>query len=478
MSPRHGSSIQYDVHEMLHVPVTTRDAVKLATDIYLPRQRGNAAPEGAWPVLMERTPYDKRRPFLVQTARYFARRGYAVVIQDVRGRFASEGDWYFLSAVEGPDGRDTATWIARQPWSNARLGTIGLSYTAANQQAMALEDPPGLAAQFLCDGGYNYFHRTLRHSGAFELGVLLPYAFRMARHGGRELAGDPVARSAFESAWREFRSWTEKLPLARGCSPLALAPSYERWFLDMLTTADYTDAWKHPGCNLQEHVDRYPDLPVFMQTSWYGHHVWATTERYNAFVERHRSPTRMLIGHWTHGYDDYARSWCGEVDFGMDAMLDSLNDLRLQWFDHWLKDLDTGATDGPPISLFVMGGGSGRRNADGRMEHGGQWRDEREWPLAPAACPHCAAARCAWGRRQAGPRPPVPATRQSARACRRAARRALRHPDPSGPDCGPSGNAIALPYQSASEPSLSSNRSRRRPVAAAIHPRRPGSASA
>ncbi len=381
MTPHQGSAIQFDVHERLHVRVAARDGVSLATDVYLPA-RGGAPVAGRFPVLMERTPYDKRRPVLVQAARYFARRGYAVVMQDVRGRFRSEGDWYFLSAVEGPDGHDTMSWITRQPWCDGKVGTMGLSYTTANQQALALEHPAGLAAQFLCDGGYNYFHRTLRHAGAMELGVLLPYALRMARYGGRELAGDPVRRRAFERTFDDIRQWIAHLPLREGESPLRLAPSYERWFMDMQCNADYTDYWKHPGVNLQEHVDRYPDLPVYMQTSWYGHHVWATTERFKALRERLASPVRMLIGHWTHGYDDYARTWCGEVDFGMDAMLDSLNDLRLAWFDQFLKGLDTGVLEHPPVRLFVMGGGDGRRDDDGRMRHGGRWRDEQEWPLA------------------------------------------------------------------------------------------------
>jgi hypothetical protein len=365
----------------LNVMVAMRDGVRLATDIYYPALDGKRAPE-RFPTLLERTPYDKRRPFLVQTAKYFSRRGYVTLMQDVRGRFASEGEWYFLSAVEAPDGYDTLAWIAQQAWSDGQVGTMGLSYTTANQQALALLKPPALKTQFLLDGGYNYFHRTLRHSGAFELGVLLPYVFRMALHGGQELARDPVAREAFEAAWRDMRSWLQRLPLRPGQSPLRLAPSYERWFIDMLTTSDYTDYWKHPGCNIEERIDDYPDIPIYLQTSWYGHHIWATTTKYVEFTKRHRTPKKLLIGHWTHGYDDYARTWCGEVDFGPEAMLDNLNDLRLQWFDHWLKGLPTCVIDEPPIKIFVMGGGSGRKNLDGRLEHGGTWRYEHEWPLA------------------------------------------------------------------------------------------------
>jgi putative CocE/NonD family hydrolase len=375
-----GSQIVYEVGVDRDVMTPMRDGVRLAADIYYPAVAGQRV-AGRFPALLERTPYNKRRPFLVQTARYFTRRGYVTVMQDVRGRFASEGEWYFLAAVEAPDGYDTIAWMAQQDWSDGQVGTMGLSYTTANQQALAVLKPPALKAQFLLDGGYNYFHRTLRHSGAFELGVLLPYVFRMAREG-HELAHNAVARAAFEQAWHDMQSWLQKLPIRPGHSPLRLAPSYERWFIDMLTTSDYTDYWKHPGCNLEEHIDDYPDMPIYLQTSWYGHHIWATTTKYNEFAKRHNSPTKLLMGHWTHGYDDYGRTWCGEVDFGPDAMLDNLNDLRLQWFDHWLKQLPGRLMDEAPVRLFVMGGGSGRKNLEGRLEHGGVWRNEHAWPLA------------------------------------------------------------------------------------------------
>jgi putative CocE/NonD family hydrolase len=381
MSQYSGSPIIYDVKTAYDVMIPMRDGVRLATDVYSPATAGQRTP-GRFPTLIERTPYDKRRPFLVQTARYFARRGYVTIMQDVRGRFGSEGDWHFLAADEGPDGYDTVTWIAEQNWSDGQVGTMGLSYTTANQQAMAVYKPAALRTQILLDGGYNYFHRTVRHSGAFELGVTLPYAFRMARHGGHELARDAVARQAFEEAWHNMRSWLQRLPLRPGHSPLRLAPTYERWFIDMLTNSDYTDYWKNPSCSLEEYIDDYPDLPVFLQTSWYGHHIWATTAKYDALSRRHTTPPRLLIGPWTHGYDDYGRTWCGEVDFGPEAMLDNLNDFRLQWFDRWLKGLPSPLLDEPPVKIFVMGGGSGCQNAEGRLAHGGSWRYEHEWPLA------------------------------------------------------------------------------------------------
>ncbi len=358
--------------------VSMADGVELATDIYLPEGEPPA------PTLLERTPYDKRREVLASSAMWFAARGYVVALQDVRGRFASSGEWQFLPASEGEDGAATLEWIAAQEWSDGQVATMGLSYSATNQQPLALLHPKQLAAQFQGDGGYNYHHRTMRHSGAFELGVALPYVLRMAREG-QELLLDSESRASFEDASAQLESWLQTLPLDFHATPLRFAPRYESWLLEMLEHGDYDRYWQHAGWNLEEHVDGYPDLPVFLQTSWYGHHVWATSERWRQLKGRGSAPKKLMIGHWTHGYGDYEQTWCGEVDFGPEAALD-LQELKLEWFDRCLRgaDHDPAAEEEPPVTIFVMGGGSGRRNSSGMLEHGGTWRRESEWPLERA----------------------------------------------------------------------------------------------
>lgn len=361
--------------------VRMRDGVALSVDIYRPALDG-VARAGRFPVLLERTPYGKRRPVLNQAGEYFAGHGYIVVMQDVRGRFASEGEWYFLSEQEGPDGFDTMAWIAAQPWCDGRIGTMGLSYSTATQQALAVLRPPGLRSQFLSDGGYDYFHRTLRHSGAFELGVLLPYVIRMAREGP-DLANDPDRRDAFEAELEGLRPWLDRLPLRKGESFLRHAPREERWFFDMLTTGRRTSYWTQLTLSLADHVEAYPDIPMFFQTSWYGHHVWATTSKYRAIRRGRKSPMRLLIGPWLHGYDDFARTYAGDVDFGPESRID-INELRRLWFDATLKEIDNGVLNGPDVLIFVMGGGRGSRDASGRLEHGGSWRSAPTFPPEPA----------------------------------------------------------------------------------------------
>ena len=378
---REGSRLQYDVALQKSLMVTMRDGARLATDVYLPALSGRPV-EGRFPAIVERTPYDNGSIRMANVGRYFARRGYACVIQDVGGRGKSEGDWFFLlnEKDEGKDGYDTLSWLVQQPWSDGQVGTIGVSYTGATQQALAVTNPPGLKAQFIIESGYNYHTHTMRAGGAFTLGVFFPYIFRMARDG-KEAQRDPAVQRTLVEAFENVRDWFRHLPLKRGSSPLALAPSYDELLYALASRSDYDDFWKNPGVCLEEHIDRYPDIPVYLFTSWYGQHTWATATKFVELRKRIKSPVRMVIGTWLHGFETLLESWSGQVEFGVDSILDNINDLRLKWFDHFLKGMHTDVLEGPPIRAFIMGGGSGRANMMGRMIHGGHWRGEEEWPL-------------------------------------------------------------------------------------------------
>jgi uncharacterized protein len=174
---RQGSWHAYDVAVERNVMVTARDGIRLATDIYFPALDGARA-SGKFPAIVERTPYDKNSPRFVGHARFFAQLGYIVVIQDVRGRGESEGEWYPF-AREAPDGYDTIEWSAAQPWCTGKVGTMGTSYMAAVQSAAATLNPPHLAAMFVTEGPSDYYSCSMRHNGALEQRFLL-YAFHMA----------------------------------------------------------------------------------------------------------------------------------------------------------------------------------------------------------------------------------------------------------------------------------------------------------
>ena len=169
------SQVQYDVVLEKNVMVTMSDGIRLATDIFRPALDGSPV-DGRFPTIIERTPYDNGSIRLTNVGRHYARRGYVCIMQDVRGRGESDGDWFFLlnPKDEAKDGHDTLAWIVEQPWSDGQVGTIGLSYTGATQQALAVADSPGLKAQFIMECGYNYHTHTIRAGGAFTSGGLFP----------------------------------------------------------------------------------------------------------------------------------------------------------------------------------------------------------------------------------------------------------------------------------------------------------------
>ncbi len=380
---REGSAHCFEAAIERDVMVAMRDGVRLATDIYRPARGGSPLP-GHFPVIIERTPYDKGSPRFVVPARLFAEHGYVVLIQDVRGRGGSEGEWYAF-AREAPDGYDTIEWAAAQPWSTGKVGTMGTSYMAATQSAAATLNPPHLAAMFVTEGPSNYYHCSMRHNGALEQRFLI-YAFHMAVTSP-EARANPALRMALIEARANLGHWLKRLPLKRGATPLRLLPSYEQWAIDLQTRTIYDEYWKQRGYAISEYYAEHADVPTVYFGSWYDSYARATTENFVALGRLKRSPQCLIMGPWVHGVradEDFA----GEVSFGPDA-LQHYNGLRLRWFDQWLKGMDTGVADEPPVRIFVMGGGSGRKVYDvlglnPRIDHGGRWRSEDAWPIARA----------------------------------------------------------------------------------------------
>ena len=246
--PYAGSYQQYGVECHANLMIPMRDGVRLATDLYFPAQDGARAP-GQFPVILERTPYDKASPRNVANGAYFARRGYVCAIQDVRGRFASEGEWYPF-ALEAPDGYDTVERLAAQPWCDGQVGTMGGSYCGSDQSALATLNPPHLKTMIVAVGAANYHHASMRQNGALELRFLI-YAMRMATTSKEALA-DPALRAAVTDLYSHAGEWLTRTPYKAGTSALHLLPSYEQWVLDILTHGDYDDYWRQRGYAISE----------------------------------------------------------------------------------------------------------------------------------------------------------------------------------------------------------------------------------
>ena len=383
--PYEGSHQEYDVICERDVMVPMRDGARLATDVYVPATAGERA-DGRFPVVLLRTPYNKLRDEHVLDGGFFARRGYVCAIQDVRGRFASEGEWYAF-AREAPDGYDTVEWLASQPWSDGKVGTMGASYAGSDQSALATLDPPHLSTMIVAVGASNYYHSSMRQNGALEQRFLI-YAFRMATTS-KEAEADPGLKDALRRAFEDDMEATiEGFPLREGATILRRLPSYERWAIDILTHGDYDDYWKQRGYAISEYYEEHADVPTLYLGGWYDSYARNTCESYVALSKTKRSPQRLMMGPWTH--NNFEDPFSGDLYFGPDAPVHS-RDLRLAWLDQYMKGMRTAVADWSPVTIFTMGADDGRPGVPGsppvgsdylgHIHHGGYWRGEADWPL-------------------------------------------------------------------------------------------------
>jgi putative CocE/NonD family hydrolase len=354
------------------VAMTARDGTTLRADVYRPD-----AP-GRYPVLLSRLPYDKngrRRPGDIDV---FVEHDYVVVIQDTRGRFASDGDTYLPLVPEAQDGYDAVEWAAALPFSNGRVGTMGQSYLGATQYLLAPTRPPHLRASFPASAPADVHQAWVYHTGgAFELGWQIPYAILMAR--------DTIARKGLTSTLLP-RLERELAPALTPWAPPLTPAAYRTlpltaWAELLDPVAGYLgDYLRHPedgpawwSLNLERQHERI-EVPMYHVTSWYDIFLHGGLANFGG-LRRHartaaaRAAQKLLVGPWAHlfPYTSPTSTGTGEIDFGPAALID-LHEVQLRWFDHWLKGLDTGVLDEPPVKIFVMGVN--------------RWRDEHEWPLA------------------------------------------------------------------------------------------------
>jgi putative CocE/NonD family hydrolase len=369
----------FDVVVDRDVMVPMRDGVRLATDIYRP-----ASQSQRFPVILERTPYGKSqagtRHASASIAQMLASHGYVVAHQDTRGRGKSEGA-YVKYLSDAADGYDCCAWIVKQPWCDGKIGAQGLSYGAHTVSALASAGAPGIAALFLDSGGFaNAYQGGIRQGGAFEL-KQVTWAYNLAFESP-ELLADPAKTAALESV--DLKEWFAKMPWTRGHSPLSLVPEYEDYVFDQWEAGVFDDYWKQRGIYAEGYYDKFSDAPMMWMSSWYDPYPRTATANYMALSKLKRGPVRLILGPWTHGNNH--QTFAGDVDFGPAATLagnvsPDLTTLRKRWFDRYLKGERNGVDDEPAVRIFVMGGGTGRRNAEGRMDHGGSWRSEPVWPL-------------------------------------------------------------------------------------------------
>ena len=344
------------------VEVRMRDGVVLRADLLLPGS------EGKFPALVYRTPYGKH--FALKEYKTFEKavaRGYAVVVQDVRGRYASDGE-FVAYRNEGRDGYDTIEWVAKQPWCDGNVGTFGLSYPGAVQWLASVENPPHLKAMvpaMTFSTPRNFFYSSGVFDGSWLDWIWLNIAPDIRKR--KNLSGAQTHAEAKESWKREHARLQNFLPMRELPDFKEVAPFYYEWLAHPAA-----DSW-WDWAELRDKYDRV-HAAVLNLSGWYDEAYGpdGATTNFNGLMEKRggeKDPrTRTIIGPWTHGGQEETKA--GEREFGPSAAID-YDDLILRWMDHYVRGIENGVEKERRVRLFVMG-----KN---------QWRDEDVWPLTRTA---------------------------------------------------------------------------------------------
>ncbi len=359
----------FDSHTMQTVMAPMRDGVRLATDVYLPARNGKTV-EGRFPVLLERTPYNKngRR----KLGPVVAPHGYAVLVQDCRGRYASEGQ--FTPFDDGEDGYDTIEWAAAQPWSNGQVGTFGGSYTGMNQYSAATFRPPHLVGMFIQMAGASLYE-SVSYPGGAPNASWVSWILRSA-------ATSPQAKQKPESAARiektvaaDFGNWLKTAPLSRAAL-LNDFPDYLALYRASYDHASLDEFWKQRRFYTAGFYREMKDVPTLFVTGWYDNFAEGTLEVFSTLSRLQKTEKKLMVGPWPHGI---GTSECGNAAFGSGATEDQAK-LVAEWFDYLLRKLPLETIGAERVQTYRMGGGGGTRTSGGKLNHGGEWHNAPSWP--------------------------------------------------------------------------------------------------
>ncbi len=387
---------------MLCQKTPMRDGVNLSADVYLPnpsspsprpspfKEEGAAAgspsprpspfkgegvlitphpdplPHGErgqrYPALLLRTIYHNKDPRYLRWAAGFVQAGYAVVLQDCRGRHDSDGVWDPY-VCEVNDGVDTHEWVASQPWCDGQVATFGVSYPGCTQTCAAPSGSKHLKALVpIASQQDNYGHH--RCDGAIAWANTAFFANMM----GRTMQTEALAQLDMQTVW-------QSLPLVSAWDGVGDCP----YFRGVVEHEAYDKWWSN--YSLRQRYGQV-DAPAYFMTGWYDSLMNETLKVFNGWRAQARSAdarrqTKILIGPWSHQVAPWGRPQAAfqlgpngefdDVSFGREAWLDIVQE-HLRWYDARLKGVKNGMDEGPPIRLFVMGEN--------------RWRSENEWPLA------------------------------------------------------------------------------------------------
>lgn len=347
------SKPQYKIKIELGELVPMRDGIRISVDIYRPD-----AP-GRFPVILAQTPYDNLPWARHLGARWFAERGYAFAVADIRGRYDSEGEWDPFDAKHKTDGYDLIEWLARKEWSNGRIGTAGPSFMGWTQWWTASEHPPSLKAiapeVSPPDGLANFPYQD-----GLMMSVAADWAAMMAGRTNQLIGEGPYGGFTHNRLAEDLHLPLLDLPKIKGATD---APYYEKWVRNILSTDEY---WQNISYQGSEHYSKMT-VPSLNVTGWFDANYPGSPMNFEGMKRYGATPAArrpfLLIGPWTHYR--YARELAG-FDYGPDAEF-PMQSYLCRFFDHFLKGIDNGFDREAPVHVFVMG-----RN---------KWLAEQDWPL-------------------------------------------------------------------------------------------------
>jgi uncharacterized protein len=350
----------YPVRVESGISVKMRDGVILRGDIYRPDT------DGKFPVLLQRTPY---RRFSwgndIHFAQHAASLGYIVFLQDVRGRYTSDGEWRPF-VHESEDGYDTIEWIAAQPYSNGKVGMFGGSYVGATQMLAAIANPPHLAGICPAVTASNYHEGWTYQGGAFEQWFNESWTSGLAQDTlERRIERNPDKQKDVNVLPLTAYPILKLSPAITDTSASALAP----YFLDWLAHPSYDDYWK--AISIEDHFGQI-NIPALHVAAWYDIFLGGSLRNYlgiksSGGSEAARRGQRLIVvigGHAGGGRK------IGDIDFGPDAERFEEDEVALHYYDFLFKGAQNEFATGKPVQIFVMGSN--------------RWREEGDWPLARA----------------------------------------------------------------------------------------------
>ena len=327
-----------------NVPCRLSDGTTLVSDHYYPRRPGPA------PTLLMRQPYGRDIASTVVYAHpaWFARRGYNVVIQDVRGRGGSEGHFYPFRH-EAADGFETIAWLRTRPETNGRIGMYGFSYQGATQLLVAAKRPPGLQCIAPAMTAADLYNGWFYHQGALRLASSLGWGLQMLKEDARR-PGLTETSNKLEAAWANIAAQPNHKPYAE--HPAIKDPQLPSYVRDWFARDTPSDFWSN--MDISKLADEI-NIPALHVSGWFDTYLEGSIAgfellRNHAMTPFARDNQYLLAGPWVHiPWGDRV----GDMALGPEALLDT-NDLLLRWFDHWLRDTKSFANE-PRVRHFALG---------------------------------------------------------------------------------------------------------------------------